>query len=127
MLFVLLALSPLAAPNPTAQIVQEQSVPQYLYKVVATDNWAFSPDQRVLKLADNDQAFIHFSKEDQLEKTLAKFFSNVPEYVILKIETAKLPGKLVYEANPGGSVKYYHLYNGSVPHEAIADAQVVKN
>lgn len=43
--------------------------------------------------------------------------------VILKINTSKLIGEMVFESNPGGVAKYYHLYRGYIPFESILEAK----
>jgi len=113
--------------QPKEEAVQQEIVPPYLYKVISKENWKQSQSAKSLALSLDDQAFIHFSKEDQLERITAKYWSSVPEYMLLKISTAKLPGKLVFEANPGGTSKYYHLYEGSIPLEAIVESKIIKN
>jgi uncharacterized protein (DUF952 family) len=107
------------------QTNQTEASPQYLYKVISSANWQKSQVGNEVVLSVDDIDFIHLSKEDQLDKITKKYWSNIPEYVILKIDTSKLPGKLVYEANLGGSNKYYHLYKGSIPKSAIVDAKTV--
>lgn len=109
----------------TARMIDEQT-PKYLYKVLTIENWNGSQGQKNLKLASADDDFIHFSKEDQLERITSKFFADIPEYVILKIESAKLPGRMVYETNPGGSAKYYHLYDGFIPLDSIVESKIIK-
>jgi uncharacterized protein (DUF952 family) len=99
--------------------------PQYIYKVLSYDLWQKSEGENKLALSSMDEAFIHFSTEEQLERTIKKFFSSVPKFVVLKIETRKLTGKLVYELNPGGSSKFYHLYNGFIPNSAVVECRVV--
>lgn len=42
--------------------------------------------------------------------------------MVLKIDPSKLIGKLVFEVNPGGTQKYYHLYNGKIPLNAVIEA-----
>jgi len=65
--------------------------------------------------------FIHFATEDQLPHVIGKFYKN-QDYLVLKIVTEKLfTSGLVYETNPGGSVKYYHLYNAIIPWDAIVN------
>lgn len=90
-------------------------VPRYLYKILSVENWNASTDY--VKLPEEDHAFIHFSTEDQLDRIISKYWVG-KNYVVLKVDTRKLPGKMVYEANPGGTNKYYHLYNGSIPMKA---------
>lgn len=96
--------------------------PTYLYKVLSVDDWAKSSE--TVHLSSMDDHFIHLSTEDQLDKIIEKYWAGIPEYVVLKIETAKLPGQLVLEANPGGTNKYYHLYNGSIPLNAIVESEI---
>lgn len=106
---------------------EEQRTPHYLYKVISKENWAASQHAHYVQLSDDDSAFIHFSTEEQLPRITSKYWKDVPEYVVLKVDTARLPGNMVFEANPGGTSKYYHLYNGSIPMKAVVEAKIVKN
>ncbi|MDP1608967.1 MAG: DUF952 domain-containing protein [Chlamydiales bacterium] len=96
--------------------------PTFLYKVLSMDDWAKSCE--TVHLSSSDADFIHFSTEDQLTRIIEKYWADVCEYIVLKIETAKLPGNLVFEPNPGGMNKYYHLYDGSIPLSAIVESKV---
>lgn len=107
--------------------LNQEQTPPYLYKVLSIQNWEESQKADALTLSKDDEAFIHFSRDDQLERITSKYWAHVPKYVVLKVDTSKLSGKMVYEANPGGTSKYYHLYDGSIPLEAIAESQIVKN
>lgn len=109
-----------AADQDSLPIKTEDSVsaaPVYLYKILSADDWAKSCT--TVHLSDADADFIHFSTKDQLNGILKKYWANASEYVVLRVETSKLPGNLVLEVNPGGSNKYYHLYDGSIPLSAI--------
>ena len=101
-------------------------IPQYLYKVVSVEDWKKSQNLESVKLTDADQDFIHLAREDQLDRIVGKYWDKVPEYVVLKIDTTKLLGKLVFEANPGGENKYYHLYGGSIPLQAVVESKIIK-
>jgi uncharacterized protein (DUF952 family) len=105
-----------------SEMVEE--TPQYLYKIVSVANWDTSQTRDCVVLAPNDDVCIHLSKEDQVEKVVKKKWATT-SYVLLKIETSKLPGRLVFETSPGGSIKHYHLYEGSIPLNAIVDHAVV--
>ena len=105
---------------------QNEMTPQYLYKVISVEDWTKSQGKESVKLTDADQDFIHLAREDQLGRIVGKYWDKVPEYVVLKIDTKKLPGKLVFEANPGGENKYYHLYEGSIPLKAVVGSKVIK-
>ena len=91
------------------------------------ENWEASQNTDSLKLSIDDNAFIHFSRDDQLERITSKYWSKAPQYIVLKVDTAKLPGKMVFESNPGSTTKYYHLYEGSIPMVAVAESKTVKN
>ena len=119
------ALPPTNLP-PSEEIVQAQT-PDFLYKILSLENWNASQQKEALVLSKDDEAFIHFSQEDQLDRIASKYWTNVPEYVVLKVNTSKVTGKLVYENNPGSTNKYYHLYEGSIPTDAVVDSQLVKN
>lgn len=100
---------------------EERVVEKYIYKVISMENWNLSQGQHSLRLSSMDDHFVHFAKEGQLEGVLRKFWSHVPKYIVLKIDPIKLVGDLVFETNPGGKDKYYHLYNGHVPLEAVVE------
>lgn len=108
------------------QNLENKMTPQYLYKVLSIEDWKKSQNMESVKLTDADQDFIHLAREDQLDRIMGKYWDKVPEYVVLKIDTAKLPGKLVFEANPGGENKYYHLYDGSIPLKAVVESKRIK-
>lgn len=103
--------------------MEQNQPPKYLYKVLSAEDWKASQNRKKIQLSKMDAEFIHLSTEEQLDRILDKYWSTVPEYVVLKLETAKLPGKLVLEANPGGAQKYYHLYNGSIPLSAVVESK----
>lgn len=108
------------------QNLENEMTPQYLYKVLSVEDWKKSQGMESVKLTDADQDFIHLARENQLDRIVGKYWDKVPEYVVLKIDTTKLPGKLVFEANLGGENKYYHLYDGSIPLNAVVESKRIK-
>lgn len=105
----------------------QESTPKYLYKILSLEKWQASKGNSSVQLPEEDADFIHFSREDQLERITSKYWSHIPSYVILKIDTTKLRGEMRLEANPGGSSKYYHLYNGSIPIESVVESRTIEN
>lgn len=103
----------------TPQELAAEKTPAFLYKVLSLEDWKKSQGRETLQLSSADAEFIHFSREDQLDRIIQKYWAGDSEYVVLKVETAKLPGKLVFETNPGGTAKYYHLYDGSIPLDSV--------
>ncbi|MBM3191030.1 MAG: peptide deformylase [Chlamydiae bacterium] len=99
--------------------------PQYLYKILSYRQWLVTEKAEEVAVASNDDLFIHLSKKDQVDKTLVKYFIGEDRAVVLKLDTKKLQGRLVYERNPGGEASYYHLYEGSIPCRAIKEANLM--
>jgi len=99
--------------------------PKFLYKLLSIQDWADSRQKNFVQLSQVDHLFVHLATENQLEKVTEKFWATIPQYVILKLETSQLAGRLVYEANPGSTNKYYHLYDGAIPLKSIVEVQLV--
>lgn len=104
----------------TSTLMASDSLPSFLYKIVAIEQWEKSQSLDQLILSANDKEFIHFSTEDQVQKTADKFFKDL-DYIVLKISVEKLPHPPIFECNPGGVTKYYHLYDGYVPLSSVID------
>lgn len=98
----------------------EIAIPTYLYIILPKEAWKKSVQEKVLLLGPENKQFIHLATDEQVPPIAEKFFKGI-DYVVLKIETKKMLGRLVYETNPGGSNKYFHLYEGSIPLEAIVE------
>lgn len=103
----------------------EKQPPNYLFKVISKENWNKSKESGVLVLDAFDEAFIHLAKEDQIEHVLNKFWKDRKDYLVLQIAVSEMKGTLVYEANRGGTNKYYHLYDGTIPISAIAGFKII--
>lgn len=103
----------------------ETETPPYLYKILSFRHWQATQNRETVILPAEDDAFIHFSREDQLDRIVTKYWLDAPQFVILKIDTKKLEGKLVFESNPGGATKYYHLYEGFIPFSAIVESKII--
>jgi len=95
-------------------ITYAQDEPMFLYKIISPESWHTSQEKHKLILNADDHSFIHFSTEEQLPRILEKYWRN-KEHIVLKVNTALLPGELVLESNRPGGDKYYHLYNGCIP------------
>ena len=99
--------------------------PKHLYKILAMDSWAESQKGDRLKLAWIDDTFIHLATDEQLDRVIEKFWGDKSSYVILTVDPTKFVGRLVHESNPGGTNKYYHLYNGHIPLAAVTHVRTV--
>lgn len=103
---------------------QENLIPEHLYRIVSFEQWQESRLQNQVADSPIDHDFIHLATEQQLARITQKFWNN-KDYIILKLSSKKLTGRLVYETNPGGTTRYYHLYEGSVPLNAIVEVSKV--
>lgn len=112
------------SPEERNQSVMNEQ-PEYLFKILSLDLWNASQNRPFLILSTEDQAFIHLATQDQLDKIIEKYWPNAPHYVVLKVRTKALEGKLALESNPGGTTKYYHLYTGKIPFESITEAKII--
>lgn len=121
---VLLLLLPLLSMSLFGE--DPEQPPQYLYKVLSMADWDMSQKGSDVVLSEEDKVFVHLAKEDQLDRIIQKFWKDIPEFMVLKLLTASLKGQLVYEVNPGGENKYYHLYNGSIPMQAVVETKLIK-
>ena len=99
--------------------------PQYLYKILSLRNWQATQNRKTAQLSAEDDAFIHFSTQDQLERIIEKYWADAPQLVVLKIDSNQLEGRLMFETNPGGTTKYYHLYDGFIPFNSIVESTIV--
>lgn len=98
--------------------MEEDSTPEFLYKILSREQWEESLLQHRLVISEMDREFIHLAKENQVERVIQKFW-NHQEYVLLKVVPKKIVGRLIYETNSGGTTKFYHLYEGNIPLEAV--------
>lgn len=95
-----------------------------LYKIISMENWHNSKNNDFLAIEPIDKEFIHLATQEQLPHILKKYWHQSKEVMIIKLDPVQLKGKLIFEKNPGGSVKYYHLYEGSIPKASIIQADV---
>lgn len=104
-----------------------EAVPTYLYKILSVDDWEKSQHMEHIKVPIADNDCIHFSMENQVDTIIKRYWSNIPQFFVLKVDTNKLIGNLVFEVNPGGTTKYYHLYDGAIPLSAVVEYKLVNN
>jgi len=96
-----------------------KATPEFLYKILSSADWAQSQTLDDVKLGAIDTHFIHLATKEQLGAILKKFWPGDATAVILKLDVRKLKGNLVLENNPGGTTKYFHLYQGAIPLGAV--------
>jgi len=100
--------------------MEERAGPNYLYKIVSKEQWHQSNQDGYVVPSELDKDFIHLATKEQVGQVIKKFWEN-KSYLVVKVAVDELLGKLHYETNPGGTTKYYHLYNGRIPLIAVSE------
>lgn len=119
------ALQLLSQETENKEVKMTQNSPEYLYKTISPEQWQESLLKNEIVKSSLDNEFIHLATEDQVNQIALKFWSNM-NYIVLKLASKKLVGRLIFETNPGGSTQYYHLYGGNIPLDAVVDVTVTR-
>ena len=86
--------------------------PRFIYHIVLKSEWENQKSLSEYTAASLAiEGFIHASRLEQIAATLSRFFATeIDNVVILKIDTALLFPKLVYE--PAGDELFPHIFGG---------------
>ena len=72
---------------------------KYIYKILSLSEWnEAKTTNRIVTELDKKDGFIHLSTAKQLSATLALYFSNDQEVMLLRILSKSLKDDLIYEA-----------------------------
>ena len=84
---------------------------KHIYKIIDTDEWqkAIEKGSYLGSKKDNEDGYIHFSEQEQVEGTLKKYYSNKKNLTLLKVDTLKLENLLWEQASDGNM--FPHLYS----------------
>ena len=84
---------------------------KFVYKICTKFEWqeVKNKGQFIGSKKDLEDGYIHFSVEDQVERTLKKFYSDQKDLILLKVETLKLDHLLWEQASDGNM--FPHLYS----------------
>ena len=99
-------------------------MPRRIYHIAPAEDWerqAGSGEYRHPSL--DSEGFIHCSEEQQVERTLKKFFGGRNGLVLLTIETGSLAPELRYEEGEPG-VLYPHIY-GVLNVDAVSEVKTL--
>lgn len=111
----------------TKEILIEEmnKLPQCVYKILSLRDWHAFQNSQSDQLFTKDNIFIHFSNEDLLESFIGKYQTETTQMVLLKIESNKLKGSLVFETNAGRICEYYRLNEGFIPMNSIIESKII--
>ena len=97
------------------------SAPHFVYKILTTSQWeAIQQNGFTSEFAselDKRDGYIHLSQSHQVAPIAQKYFSNMTDGVLLKIDFAKIQPLVKWEPNSKGE-DFPHVY-GELPKEAI--------
>ena len=84
---------------------------EFIFKIIEKEEWQKAKQVGTYNGSDNDKkdGYIHFSEEDQLPETLKKYYKNIENLVLLKVNAFKLEHLLWKQASNGDM--YPHLYS----------------
>ena len=98
---------------------------QFIYHICTTSSWTVQVDNKYYcheSLAV--EGFVHCCVEAQVEGVLKRYFENVNDLLLLKIDTSKLNEKLIYEKAPIGEY-FPHIY-GPIEKGVISEISALR-
>jgi uncharacterized protein (DUF952 family) len=90
-----------------------------IFKIVHAEEWRAAEAAGVYpgSVKDKEDGFLHFSSEEQLDGTVAKYYAGHRDLVLVAVDPETLGAALKYESSRGGEL-FPHLY-GSLPLDAV--------
>jgi len=100
-------------------------MPELIYKICSSTDWAAAQLAGLYagSTKDREDGFIHFSTAEQLPGTLAKYYAEAKELVLVAVEEAALGEALRYEPSRDNAL-FPHLY-AELPLSAVLWSTVI--
>ena len=100
---------------------------KFVYKICTKYEWQEIKDkgQLIGSKKDLEDGYIHFSGEDQVKKTLKKFYINQKDLILLKVDTLKLDHLLWEQASDGNM--FPHLYSSLDVSNVVDEFEITLN
>lgn len=100
-------------------------MPQHIYKLCSPADWAAAQPAGIYpgSAKDREDGFIHFSTAEQLPGTLAKYYAEAKELVLVAVKEAALGEALRYEPSRDNAL-FPHLY-AELPLSAVEWAAAI--
>lgn len=97
-----------------------------IYKICHEDEWEQAVHQHIYagSAKDREDHFIHFSTAAQVPGTLARYYADAGDLVLVAVDADTLGSALKYEPSSGGDL-YPHLY-GTLPLAFVKWAKPVR-
>ncbi|AUD03006.1 DUF952 domain-containing protein [Spirosoma pollinicola] len=99
-----------------------------IYHIVPAADWAKQENQPIYEAPSlQTEGFIHLSQKEQVAGTLSRYYKNMPDLLLLHVDTGKLTNELKYELATNNE-SFPHLYGflnkDAVVHIETLDAQL---
>jgi uncharacterized protein (DUF952 family) len=101
-----------------------------LYHIALPDDWAaaqvsgeYTTSTRGRTLAE--EGFIHCSFAEQVQATADRFYRDVTDAVVLRIDRLRLESRVVVEDLVGTGERFPHVY-GPIPVSAVVDVRPLR-
>lgn len=93
-----------------------------IYHVVTAADWAQAEQQPAYEAASlHTEGFIHASERSQVAGVLGRYYKNVPDLLLLHIDTDRLTSELRYEVATNSEL-FPHIY-GPIDREAVVEIE----
>jgi uncharacterized protein (DUF952 family) len=80
-----------------------------IFKIVHRDEWAEAHNEYAGSAKDHADGFLHFSTAEQISGTLARYYADADDLVLVAVDADALGTALKYEASRDGAL-FPHLY-----------------
>jgi uncharacterized protein (DUF952 family) len=91
----------------------------FIYHITTTREWSAAKTAGTYSPANFiTDGFIHCSFKDQVAIVANKYYADINDLVLLKIETDLVPANIIEENLDGGSENFPHIY-GKLPSNAV--------
>jgi glutathione S-transferase len=101
-----------------------------LFHIALADDWAaaqstgeYTASTRGRTLAE--EGFIHCSFADQVDATATRFYADVDDAILLRIDPSRLTSRVEVEDLDGTGERFPHVY-GPIPVTAVVDVQPLR-
>jgi uncharacterized protein (DUF952 family) len=88
-----------------------------IFKIVHSPEWRAADDEYRGSTKDRADGFLHFSLAEQLAATLARYYADADDLMLVCVDADRLGTALKFEASRDGAL-FPHLY-GTLPRAAV--------
>lgn len=82
-----------------------------IYHVVTKNLWKTAQDKGFYEAPSLDlEGFIHFSRQEQVQGVLERYYKGQTDLLLLQVEESKLTANLKYELAPSVNELFPHLF-----------------